>query len=284
MNQAMTPNDEAAAAAASGSPAPAAAAAAPAAGNAATLLEQGQGAETAWLPEKFRVNKDGTDQIDLDASARKLAASYSELERTRGGNVPKTAAEYELKLPESVKAEDVQADPMFKSVIDKAHAAGISNDALNFFMGEYFENIAPNLLKADAALSTEEAKQQLAAVWPAPDEMTDGLKQAARAAQGFAGDPGKPGSFDKLMAKFGNDPDFLAFAARVGAEMGEDRPIAADPAAQQDWQAQVDEIRANPAYLDKAHPQHAGLVQKLEGLYQRRYGNQQRQLGATAVR
>lgn len=284
MNQAMNQNDEAAAAATSGADAAAAAAAAQSSGDAATLLQQGAGAETAWLPEKFRVNKDGTDQIDIDASARKLAASYSELERNRGGNVPKTAAEYDLKLPETVKAEDVQADPMFKSVIDKAHAAGISNEALNFFMGEYFENIAPNLLKADVALSADEAKQQLASVWATPDEVTAGLKQAARAAQGFAGEAGKPGSFDNLMAKFGNDPDFLAFAARIGAEMGEDKPIAADPAAQQDWESQVNEVRANPAYMDKSHPQHKALVEKLAGLYQRRYGGRQQQLGGSAVR
>lgn len=271
----------------------AAAAAAQAAGNDTSLLEQGAGKENDWLPAKFRVNAAGSDQIDLDASARKLASSYAELEKTRpSGSVPASAAEYKMEVPKDaegkelvsgVDLEDFVADPLFKGLAEKAHALGISNETMQFFVGEYLQ-FMPGLLAANGQISNEDAAKTLRTVWTDDAAFNSGLQRAARAAQGFGAEAGKPGSFDTLMAKFGNDPDFLAFAANIGAEMGEDKPINADPAAEQDWQATVDEIRANPAYMDKAHPQHRGLVQKLEQLYQRRYGTRQQQLGASATR
>lgn len=293
MNTMSNSHENDGAAAGGGADAAAAAAAAQAAGNAATLLEQGAGKETDWLPSKFRVNVAGSDQLDLDASARKLATSYAELEKTRpSGTVPATAGEYKLEVPkdadgkELVQGADLEAfigDPLFKGLAEKAHALGISNETMQFFVGEYLQ-FMPALLEANGQISSEDAAKALRAVWTDDAEFNSGLQRAARAAQGFGSEPGKPGSFDSLMAKFGNDPDFLAFAARIGAEMGEDKPISADPAAEQDWQAQVDEIRANPAYMDAKHPQHKQLSQKMEQLYQRRYGTRQQQLGASATR
>lgn len=293
MNTMSNSHENDGAAAGGGADAAAAAAAAQAAGNAATLLEQGAGKETDWLPSKFRVNVAGSDQLDLDASARKLATSYAELEKTRpSGTVPATAGEYKLEVPkdadgkELVQGADLEAfigDPLFKGLAEKAHALGISNETMQFFVGEYLQ-FMPALLEANGQISSEDAAKALRAVWTDDAEFNSGLQRAARAAQGFGSEPGKPGSFDSLMAKFGNDPDFLAFAARIGAEMGEDKPISAEPAAEQDWQAQVDEIRANPAYMDARHPQYKQLSQKMEQLYQRRYGTRQQQLGASATR
>lgn len=283
-------NDAAPAAPADGAPA------APAQGNDATLLQQGQGAENAWLPEKYRVKVEGTEELDLQASSRKLGEAYKALESKLGsgatGTVPATAADYQLAVPtdaegkplvDSVDLEDFKGDPIYKDLAAKAHAAGISNETMQFFIGEYLQ-FMPQVLQANVQLGADDARAQLATVWKDDAAMGKGLQQAARAAQGFAADSGQVGSYDNLMQKFGNDPDFLAFAARIGSEMGEDKPISADPAAQQDWQAQVDEIRANPAYTDKTHPQHKGLLQKMEGLYQARYGTRQQKLGGGATR
>lgn len=286
----MSQTNEVPAAAADGAPGT------PPPGNDAPLLEQGAGAENAWLPEKFRVKVEGKDDIDYQASARRMGDAYKALEAKMGsgaaGTVPATAADYQLTAPvdaegkplvESVDLDQFKSDPIFKTLADKAHKAGISNETLNFFVGEYLQ-FMPDVLQANVQLGAGDARQALSAVWKDPGAMSKGLQQAARAAQGFSAESGQLGSFDNLMQKFGNDPDFLAFAARIGSEMGEDKPIAADPVAQADWETEVADIRANPAYSDKAHPQHNGLVQKMETLYQRRYGTQQRQLGATATR
>lgn len=289
-------HEDTSAAGAGGTDAAAAAAGAAGAGDAASLLQQGAGEEAAWLPEKYRVKVDGKDEIDFQASARKLGEGYKALEAKLGsgatGTVPENPDSYQLTVPtdsegkplvEGVDLQEFMADPMYKALATKAHAAGISNEQMNFFVGEYLQ-MAPQLFEANLQLGADEARQTLSAVWKDEAAMKSGLQRAARAAQGFAAPAGQPGNYDNVMQKFGNDPDFLALMASIGKEMGEDKPISADPVAQQDWQDQVDEIRANPAYGDKNHPQHKALMQKMEALYQRRYGNQQQKLGGAAVR
>lgn len=280
MNQWTNTND-------GGTPPPSDPAAAAAAGGNATttLLQQPQPGD--WLPEKHRVFKEGTQELDLEASNRKLGDAYRSLEQRagQGGLVPKTAAEYKLEnLGEGISIDEVKADPLFKGVLDRAHAAGISNESLQFFMQDYFTNIAPNLFAANAQLTLDEARAELGKVWADDITMTKNLGLAARAAKGFGAEGDAPGSFDRLMQRYGNDPDFLAFAAKVGAEMQEDQPIDAGTPAAQDWDDQANAIRAHEAYMNKDHPEHAKKVRELEALYQRRYGTKQQSLGASAVR
>ncbi|HHA2661902.1 hypothetical protein [Stenotrophomonas maltophilia] len=275
---------------------PAGAPAAPAQAGDASLLQQGAGEENSWLPEKYRVKVDGKDEIDLQASARKLGEGYRSLEAKLGsgatGTVPENADSYQLTVPidaegkplvEGVDLQEFMADPMYKALATKAHAAGISNEQMNFFVGEYLQ-MAPQLFEANLQLGADEARQVLSAVWKDEAAMKSGIQLAARAAQGFAAPAGQPGNFDNVMQKFGNDPDFLALMASIGKEMGEDKPISSDPVAAADWQEQVDTLKADPAYMDKTNPKHASVVRQVGELYQKRYGTQQRQLGATAVR
>ncbi|WP_414608588.1 hypothetical protein [Stenotrophomonas pavanii] len=289
-------HEDTSAAGAGGTDAAAAAAGAAGAGDAASLLQQGAGEEAAWLPEKYRVKVDGKDEIDFQASARKLGEGYKALEAKLGsgatGTVPENPDSYQLTVPtdaegkplvEGVDLQEFMADPMYKALATKAHAAGISNEQMNFFVGEYLQ-MAPQLFEANLQLGADEARQTLSAVWKDDAAMKAGLASAARAAQGFAAPAGQPGNYDNVMQKFGNDPDFLALMASIGKEMGEDKPISSDPVAAADWQDQVDALKANPAYMDKSHPQHASVVRQVSDMYQKRYGTQQRQLGASAVR
>ncbi|WP_414612251.1 hypothetical protein [Stenotrophomonas pavanii] len=294
----MSSNHEDTSAAGAGGTDAAAAAAASAAGagDAASLLQQGAGEEAAWLPEKYRVKVDGKDEIDFQASARKLGEGYKALEAKLGsgatGTVPENPDSYQLTVPadadgkalvEGVDLQDFMADPIYKDLAAKAHAKGISNEAMQFFVGEYLQ-FAPQLFEANLQLGADEARQVLSAVWKDEAAMKSGIQLAARAAQGFAAPAGQPGNFDNVMQKFGNDPDFLALMASIGKEMGEDKPISSDPVAAADWQEQVDTLKADPAYMDKTNPKHASVVRQVGELYQKRYGNQQRQLGASAVR
>lgn len=289
-------HEDTSAAGAGGTDAAAAAAGAAGAGDAASLLQQGAGEEAAWLPEKYRVKVDGKDEIDFQASARKLGEGYKALEAKLGsgatGTVPENPDSYQLAVPtdaegkalvEGVDLQDFMADPIYKDLAAKAHAKGISNEAMQFFVGEYLQ-FAPQLFEANLQLGADEARQTLSAVWKDDAAMKAGLASAARAAQGFAAPAGQPGNYDNVMQKFGNDPDFLALMASIGKEMGEDKPISSDPVAAADWQDQVDALKANPAYMDKSHPQHASVVRQVSDMYQKRYGTHQRQLGATAVR
>lgn len=251
----------------------------------ASLLQQGQGND--WLPEKYRTLKEGTQDIDIEASARKLADAHKSLESRIGqsGLLPKTPEEYKVEgLGEGVNFEEVKKDPMFQDVLKKAHAAGISNESVQFFMQTYFKDIAPQLFQANAQLTRDEAAAELKGVWKDDATMTKNLGLANRAVTGFALQGDATGSAARLMEKYGNDPDFLAFAAAVGSEMQEDTPIAEGSQAANDWDAQVAAIRANPAYSDAAHPQHKGLQDQMTALYQKRFGNKAVQLGGATIR
>ncbi|WP_414488450.1 hypothetical protein [Stenotrophomonas maltophilia] len=250
-----------------------------------SLLNQG-GNPNDWLPEKFRTVKEGGSDLDLEASARKLATSYAELEKSRGapGTLPKTAEEYLIEgMPDGVNIDEVKADPLFKGILGRAHEAGIPQEHVNFFLKEYF-GFAPDLLASNVAATQAEARAELGKVWPDDQAMQKNLGQAMRAVQAFAAEGDAAGSLQRLQDKYGNDPDFLHFAAAVGAELSEDTPINGSPSATQDWDAKIAALRADPAYSDKSHPQHRQKVDEVSALYQKRYGTNARQLGSSAVR
>lgn len=253
-------------------------------GDAASLLQQSQG--NAWLQEKFHVFKDGTKDLDIEASARKLATSYSELEKSRPatGTIPKSPAEYAIEIKaEGVNLDEVKADPLFKGIIEDAHKAGVSQEHLNFFLDKYF-GFAPDLFQANAQLTRDEAAAELKGIWKDDTTMTKNLGLANRAVTGFALQGDATGSAARLMEKYGNDPDFLAFAAAVGAEMQEDTAISDGTTAATDWDSQVNAIKADPAYMDANHPQHKEKVDALKALYDRRYGSAAQRLGGGATR
>lgn len=280
MNQWTNTND-------GGTPPPADPAAAATAGGtpAQTLLQQPQPGD--WIPEKHRVFKEGTQELDLDASNRKLGDAYRSLEQRagQGGLVPKTAAEYKLEnLGEGISIDEVKADPLFKGVLDRAHAAGISNESLQFFMQDYFANIAPNLFAANAQLTVDDARAELAKVWTDDAAMSKNLGLAARAAKGFGADGDAPGSFDRLMQRYGNDPDFLAFAAKVGAEMQEDQPIDAGTTEATNWDSEVEAIMKELSELPANSPKREKLLERKQMLYDWRYSKRPNQLGGSATR
>jgi hypothetical protein len=259
-----------------------------------SLLEGGQGAVTppvtpgdeahAWLPDKFRV-KDAEGKVDEAASARKLAESYKALEAHKGAlpQVPATAADYVLEAPKDAEGKplegfDVEAfvsDPAFKGLAERAHAKGVTNEQLNFMVGEYLQ-IAPQLVAADQQLTLTEARAELAKVWPDEAAMNRNLAGVVKAIQGFGAEADDvPGSRSRLMAKYGRDPDFIAFAAQVANEMQEDRvPGGAGGVGGSD--DNVEAMQKSEAYWNKNHPEHKATVAKVQEHYARKYGTRTR--------
>lgn len=259
---------------------------------AGSLLQQGAGGAPDYIPEKFRVAKeDGT--LDLDASARKLAGSYAELEKTRPtGQVPKTPDEYKVEAPkgedgkpvEGIAFDEFVADPMFKDFAAAAHAKGLTNDQLQFVTEHYLTKIAPGMIESMAVANANDAREALGKLWGNDQVLTQNLTLANRAVRGFAAEGDVPGGLDRLMARYGNDPDFLAFAASVGKEMQEDSAVTGTGASGDDWDSKVSALRQNPAYEDANHPEHAKVVQQVQALYETRYGKKNQRLAGGAVR
>lgn len=237
----------------------------------------------AWLPEKHRVN-DAAGKLDEAASARKLAEAYKHLE-TKLGNAavlpPATAEEYKLepivgadgKPVEGIDLEGFAADPMFKTFAAGAHAAGMNNAQLNYAVAQYLQ-IAPQLVAANQTLSVTEAKAELGKLWTDDTAMNAGLRSSLRAIHGFGGQAGDmPGAAARLEAKYGSDPDFIAFTAAIGREMAEDKLPSGMVAKGQPTDQDIAELQQSKAYWDATDPAHARIKQQVTEHYARKYGS-----------
>lgn len=238
---------------------------------AATLLNQG--AQPDFIPEKYRVTKeDGS--LDLEQSSRKLAESYGHLEKRLGGGdvPPKSADEYAPKLEvEGFNWDEFKADENTQSFLKGAHAKGLTNAQVEYVLGEYLK-AAPALVEGGAALRAQEASAALREHWKTDQDMSKNVQASYRAVQAFASEGDGLGSFDKLMTKYGNDPDFVAFAANIGKELREDVPVAGgNPVTDGDFAVKTAELREQLQTLSVEDPKRKAIQGQLDSLYASRY-------------
>jgi hypothetical protein len=199
------------------------------------------------IPEKFRVkNDDGTP--NLEASWLKVEEHRANLERRMGAGEapPKAAADYKLDLPEKI-AEALGADGQkqlaesepFKAFTERLHGLGLSQKQYASVVAEMIER-GMALRQGTAGLDAKDCTAELQKDW-SDQAVYDKNVQAAYAASKTFGD------VDKLMAKYGNDPDFIRFAAKVGAELHPDTSASAGASAA--GQGEKDEHAALSSWL-----------------------------------
>lgn len=240
------------------------------------------GATNDWIPEKYRTNKeDGS--LDLEASSRKVAEAYKHLETRMGSGdaPPKDAGEYSVKLEgvEGFNWDEFKADESTQSFLKGAHAKGMTNAQVEYVIGEYMK-AAPGLISGGAQLSNEDCTAALKGVWADDQAMQSGVRQSYRAAEAFASPEGKPGNFQALMAKYGNDPDFIAFTANIGKELAEDTLITNGVVNEQDFQVKTSELRKQLEELPAHDPKRAQIQQQLANLYSAKFDKKSSRLGA----
>lgn len=245
----------------------------------ASVLGTGQGAD--FIPEKYRTNKeDGT--LDLEASSRKVAEAYKHLETRLGSGdaPPKTVDEYTVKLEgvEGFNWDEFKKDESTQSFLKGAHAKGLTNDQVQYVIGEYMK-AAPGLIEGGAQLTAQDCTAALKAVWADEAAMKTNVTASYRAAEAFASEPGKPGNFQSLMAKYGNDPDFIAFTANIGKELKEDSAINGGQVNEADFNVRASELRTQLAAMPQHDPKRAGLKAELDAMYDRKYNKPQSRLG-----
>lgn len=256
-------------------------AAAPAPAPAGSVLDTGN-TGTDYIPEKYRTNKeDGT--LDLEASSRKVAEAYKHLETRMGsGDVPpKSADEYAVKLEgvEGFNWDEFKSDPDTQSFLKGAHAKGLTNDQVQYVIGEYMK-AAPGLIEGGGQLTQQDCTAALKAVWTDDQAMAQNVRASFRAAEAFASEPGKPGNFATLQAKYGNDPDFIAFTANIGKELREDTAInGGAQISEGDFAVKTAELRQQLQDLPAHDAKRPGIQAQLDDLYNRKYNKAPSRLG-----
>lgn len=213
--------------------------------------------QTEYMPEKFRVT--GADgSIDRDASGRKLADAYAGLEKRLGtGDAPpKTAEEYQIKVDkEGFDFEEFKKDPQTAGFLKAAHAKGLTNEQVNFVIGEYLGR-AETLTQGAAALDSDAVLQQLSTDWG--DKRDANIKLAYQAGRAAGLTPEQMNS-----AEVGNNVHLLKVLAHFGAQMQEDLPPAGGAAALADDR---ESLMKSAAYMDMNHPDHKRTYERVAKL------------------
>lgn len=213
------------------------------------------------IPEKYLVKKeDGT--VDIEASSLKLAEAYGHLEKRMGtGDAPpKSAAEYQIAVPEALKDSwNPAEDKNLQDFLSKAHAKGFTQGQIDLAL-ETYHTIAPNLMAGNAQLSVEECTASLREVWKTDAEFNEGVNLSYKAAVAYAGEDAQA-----LMDKYGNDPMIIKAFARIGKELGEDKPI--NPGSELPAGTSVEALITSDAYNNPKHPDHAKVSQQVASYY-----------------
>lgn len=262
-----TETNDAAAAAAEANPPPATAAD-------ESLLKTGEAAPeptaAQYIPEKYQV-KNEAGELDIEASARKLAEAHGHLEKRLGtGDAPpKSADDYTFTPPEELKDIDLKSDPEIKDFLGRAHAAGLTQAQMDMVMGEYFR-LAPQLAQGGAVLDRDGAEQTLKQVWATDSDFKRNTHLAYSATSAAIERSGV--TMDEVEAAgLGNNPTFLRLMAGLGAEFQEDR--APGGAVHKSFgESDVRQLETSEAYTNPKHPDHDRVSKQVKAWYERKYG------------
>lgn len=229
---------------------------------------QNQSAEGDWVPEKFRImGEDG--KLNIEGSARKLAESYTHLEKQRGTtSAPKTVDEYAPKVEvEGFKWDEFKADPEMQGFLKAAHAKGITNDQMGFILGEYMQR-ATGLVGGAAELDADTATTALRETWKTDADFKKNIGLAHRAFISLV-DPADKGKMDEI----GNNPMVIRMLAKIGAEMGEDTPVGNGEINLEEQQT-IRDLMKSEAYTNPKHADHERVSAQVKAFYQKNYGDQ----------
>lgn len=222
------------------------------------------------IPEKFQVkNEDGTP--NLEASWSKVEEHRAHLERRLGAGdlPPKAATDYKVTVPEAY-AEAINADELAKSerfveFRDEMHKAGLSQSQFDQVVGKMID-YSMKLQQGMAALSEQECMTSLLEAYGSEAARTTALQQAYRAAKAY-------GDVDKVLAKYGNDPDVIQLLAKAGKELSEDAPAQGATGGGALDDAAVESLQKSPAYWQQNHPDHAATKAKVDAHFRAKFGD-----------
>jgi hypothetical protein len=224
-----------------------------------------------FIPEKLRVLKDD-GSFDLEASSRKVAEAYGNLEKRFGaGDVPpKEASEYKITVPDALKeAFDPATDAGTQDFLSKAHAAGFTQAQIDLVMDRYFD-MAPKLVAGAQQYDAAAATAELQKTWATEADFKRNVKNAYTGANAAAQKAGL--DINTIMSgPLGNNPTFLRMMAALGPEFMEDAGAGNQQMIKED---DINSLMASEAYTNPRHADHAKVSKKIATYFERKYGNE----------
>jgi hypothetical protein len=232
---------------------------------------QSESAQTAQVQEKYLVkNEDGT--TDWEATAQKQAQGYDALSKRMGSGdaPPKTAEEYVINVPDELKEAlgDLKADPQMQEFLKDAHAVGLSQKQLDAAIKHHVDALK-GLTGGIQQLNAEDCVASLKETWKNDAEYTAGLSNAHKAATAFFGEDAQ-----QIIDRYGNDPALIRGLAKMGAELGEDKPI--NPEGALTGGQSIDELMSSEAYSNPKHADHARVSKQVQDYFNRLSAQQEK--------
>jgi len=183
----------------------------------------------------------------------------------RIGGRPDTVEDYGLAVPEGFPPEFAEkvfpADRITKWQ-ERFFEGGVSKKAANQFIAEFANDMLADIQSGKQAeeLAMSKLKSGLSLEYGAAMEQKTHIGNIA-IEQGTKGDLEFK---QRLTDKFGNDPDFIRYSVNLGEKFSESKsPEFTNIPTPSDLQTQIDEIEANPLYLNGTHKQRMDLAAKV---------------------
>lgn len=233
-----------------------------------------------WISDKFRVSGDD-GAVNVEASARKLAEAYGNLEKRFGsGDVPPAdVSGYKITVPEAhaevLAGWDPASDQSLQAFLANGHKLGMTQAVADLVVGEYGRVMAElKGMQSNVDMQAEQTAAALREVWKDQAEFDRNVGLSYQAGTKLAAKLGV--DFDEFNAALGNNPMFLRLAAALAPEMQEDTPQGTNaPDLQEgDFKSQVAALNAEKAALPEKDPRRAQVQARINALYAKQYPGQ----------
>lgn len=216
----------------------------------------------SFVSTKSMVGKN-TMEIPTDASNEVVWDMYY-----KAGGKPETVADYNLKAPDGFPEEVMEKvfpKARLEAWQERFFKAGISKKAADQFIADFAQDMLTDLqgVKQVEELEMSELKTGLSLEYGAAYDQKKHIGNMAI-------EEGTKGDLEfkaRLTDKFGNDPDFIRYSINLGEKFAEGKPPNfANIPTPADYQTQIDEIMANPLYMNGTTEQRMKLAEQVMAL------------------
>ncbi len=183
----------------------------------------------------------------------------------KAGGRPETVADYNLGVPEGFP-EEIKAQVFPEGRIEKWQErffkGGVSKKAADAFIAEFTQDILADYKSIQQAKEIEMTalKSNLSIEWGAASEQKKHFGNMA-VEEGTLGDVDFK---ERLLQKFGDDPDFIKFSSNLGGKFAEGKPpgfgVVPTPS---DYQDQIEALMANPLYTKGTQAERMRIADKI---------------------
>lgn len=188
----------------------------------------------------------------------------------KAGGRPETSADYKLDYPKDMPTPEVPE--LRKAWIDAAHKMGYSKKQAAGAYEFYNSLVKQAVLQQQQTeeLAQKEANENLHTVWGKAYEQRIHYGNVA-IEQGTAGNEELK---EKVIEKFGNDPDFIQFVSNLGDKFAEHKTISPNIPTPGDLMTRINDLMHSDAYINASNPGHKAAVELVQKLFVEKNANQ----------